>query len=116
MLTLCRLLFSSLLSLVRSRAALQAEILALRHQLQVLERSARGRRLRLRTADRIFWVWLSRLWTGWRSCVRIVQPATVISWNRKGFRVKVYRIRTRENRPSGDVSYLKGNQLDSASV
>jgi hypothetical protein len=41
MLTLCRLLFSSLLSLVRSRAALQAEILALRHQLQVLERSAR---------------------------------------------------------------------------
>src|SRR6516164_7288643 len=29
---------------------------------------------------------------------------------------KVYRIRTRENRPSGDVSYLKGNQLDSASV
>ena len=81
MLTLCRLLFSSLLSLVRSRAALQAEILALRHQLQVLERSARGRRLRLRTADRIFWVWLSRLWTGWRTCVRVVQPATVISWN-----------------------------------
>ena len=79
MLTFCRLLFSSLLSLVRSRAALQAEILALRHQLQVLERSARGRRLRLRTADRIFWVWLSRLWTGWRSCVQIVQPATVIS-------------------------------------
>ena len=73
MLTLCRLLFSSLLSLVCSRAALQAEILALRHQLQVLERSSRGRRLRLRTADRIFWVWLSRLWTGWRSCVRIVQ-------------------------------------------
>ena len=30
--------------------------------------------------------------------------------------VKVYRIRTHENRPSGDVSYLKGNQLDSASV
>ena len=32
------------------------------------------------------------------------------------FVFKVYRIRTRENRPSGDVSYLKGNQLDSASV
>ena len=55
MFTLCPLWFSSLLSLVRSRAALQAEILAIRHQLQVLERSARGRRLRLRTADRIFW-------------------------------------------------------------
>ena len=100
MLTFCRLLFSSLLSLVRSRAALQAEILALRHQLQVLERSARGRRLRLRTADRIFWVWLSRLWTGWRSCVRIVQPATVISWNRKGFRLYwTWKSRVRQGRP-----------------
>ena len=100
MLTLRRLLFSSLLSLLRSRAALQAEILALRHQLQVLERSARGRRLRLRTADRIFWVWLSRLWTGWRSCVRIVQPATVISWNRQGFRLYwTWKSRVRQGRP-----------------
>jgi hypothetical protein len=30
--------------------------------------------------------------------------------------VKVYRIRTHETRPWGDVSYLKGNQLDSVSV
>lgn len=30
--------------------------------------------------------------------------------------VKIYRIRTHENRPSGDVSDLKGNQLDSVSV
>ena len=100
MLTLCRLLFSSLLSLVRSRTARQAEILALRHQLQVLERSAGGRRLRLRTADRILWVWLSRRWAGWRSCVRIVQPATVISWNRKGFRLYwTWKSRVRPGRP-----------------
>jgi len=79
MLTLFRLLFSSLRSLLRSRAALQAEILALRHQLLVLQRSTHGRRLRLRTADRIFWVWLSHLWQGWRSVVKIIQPETVLS-------------------------------------
>ena len=72
---------------MRSRAALQAEILALRHQLLILQRSTQGRRLRLRTADRIFWVWLSRLGQGWRSRVRIFKPETVISWNRKGLRL-----------------------------
>src|SRR2546428_13541822 len=51
--------------LARSRAALHLEVLALRHQLQVLERS-RPRRLRLVKADRWLWTWLSRSWTGWR--------------------------------------------------
>ena len=46
---------------VRDRAALQLEILALRHQLHVLERSRR-RRLRLTQLDRLLWVWLSRVW------------------------------------------------------
>jgi len=40
---------------LRNRAALQLEILALRHQLQVLERS-RPRRVRLTSADRVLWV------------------------------------------------------------
>src|SRR3982751_4764545 len=42
----------------RTRAALHLEILALRHQLQVLQRS-RPRRLHLAKADRWLWVWLS---------------------------------------------------------
>jgi len=52
--TLLLVLFSSLRSSLRSRAALQVEILALRHQLLVLERSSRGRRLRFLAPDRIF--------------------------------------------------------------
>jgi transposase InsO family protein len=35
----------------------------------------------------VFWVWLSRLWSGWRSTLAIVKPETVISWHRKGFRL-----------------------------
>ena len=52
----------------RSRAELQLEILALRHQLQVLHRT-RPRRLRLAKADRWLWSLLSRIWTGWRTAL-----------------------------------------------
>jgi hypothetical protein len=55
MLTILRLLFSSLWISLRCRAALQAEILALRHQLLVLQRSAQGRRVRFHAIDRVFW-------------------------------------------------------------
>lgn len=100
MLTILRLLFSWLFGWVRSHAALQAEIMALRHQLLVLQRSTRGRRLRLKSADRVFWVWLSRLWKGWRAAVRIVKPETVIAWNRKGFRLYwTWKSRARDGRP-----------------
>ena len=50
----------TLRSSARSRVARQLEILALRHQLQVLQR-ARPQRLRLAKADRWLWVVLSRV-------------------------------------------------------
>src|SRR6266446_10969107 len=68
-------------------AVLQAEILALRHQLLVLQRSSRLHKLRLYWADRVLWVWLSRLWNDWRSALLLVKPETVIAWHRKGFRL-----------------------------
>ena len=71
--------------LLRNRGPLIAENLALRHQLAVLQRSAR--RPRLRARDRIFWVWLSKLWHGWRTALVIVQPDTVVRWHRQGFRL-----------------------------
>ena len=70
---------------LRSRAALQLEILALRHQLHVLQRSRRAR-VNLTQADRLLWVWLSRVWTEWRSAIVIVRPDTVIAWHRRAFR------------------------------
>src|SRR5271169_2812547 len=74
----------SLSALFRSRTALQLEVLALRHQLAVYQRA--GRRPQLRPADRILWAWLSRAWSGWRAALVVVQPRTVIAWQRTRFR------------------------------
>jgi len=77
-------LFALVASSFRTRAALQAEILALRHQLAVFQKNA-PRRLRLHRCDRLLWVLLYRCWSGWRRCLAMVQPDTVIRWHRKAF-------------------------------
>jgi putative transposase len=84
---------------LRDRAALQLEILALRHQLHVLNRS-RSQRLRLTRADRMLWVWLSTVWTEWRAAIVIVRPETVLAWHRRGFRLFwAWKSRRRLGRP-----------------
>jgi hypothetical protein len=65
------------MTLLRSRLALQLEIVALRHQVAVDQRSVS--RPRLRATGRLFWVWLSRLWSGWQHTLAFVQPRTVIA-------------------------------------
>src|SRR3977135_1040573 len=79
-------LLATLWSIFRSRASLGLENLALRHQIGVLQRSAR-KRLKLTLGDRLLWVWLSRLWRDWRSALAIVKPETVVAWHRAGFRL-----------------------------
>src|SRR6516162_2469324 len=79
-------LLATLSSIFRSRAALELENLALRHQIGVLQRSAR-KRPQLTSRDRLLWICLSRLWSDWRSALAIVQPETVIAWHRAGFRL-----------------------------
>ncbi len=79
------LLFATLRDTFRRRAALQLELLAQRQQVAVLTR--KPARPCLRSADRLFWVLLSRLWPGWRGALVIVRPETVIAWHRKGFRL-----------------------------
>ena len=85
MLILLTTLLGTLSSMFRSRAMLELENLALRHQVGVLQRSAR-KRPRLTPADRLLWVGLSRLWRDWRSGLAIVKPETVVAWHRAGFR------------------------------
>src|SRR3989442_10124485 len=67
----------------RSRAALQLEVLALRHQLQVLQR-AQPRRLRLSKTGRLLLGLLSRIWTGGGNALLVVKPGTVIPRHPRG--------------------------------
>ena len=93
-------LLQTVRSLARSRTALHLEILALRHQLRVLERSRRPR-LRLTVVDRLLWIWLSRIWTDWRAALVLVKPETVIAWHRRGFHLFwTWKSRRRTGRPS----------------
>lgn len=75
------LIFTSIL--FRSRASLYLEHLALRHQLAVYQQTVN--RPRLRPTDRLFWAWLSQLWSDWRSALAFVQPRTVIACNASAF-------------------------------
>src|SRR5246127_3599229 len=86
MLTALMTLLATLSSIFRSRAALELENLALRHQIVVLRRAA-AKRLKLTSAGLLLWICLSRLWRGWRSALTIGKPETVIAWHRAGFRL-----------------------------
>lgn len=79
------LLWTLLRALLARRVNLAMENLALRQQLAILNRKTA--RPRLRNRDRFFWVWLSKLWPHWRSALLIVQPDTVVKWQRQGFRL-----------------------------
>jgi hypothetical protein len=71
-------------ALFAGRPTLIAENLALRQQLAIYRRSMS--RPKLRRRDRLFWLMLSRIWSGWRSVLVVVSPATVVRWHRQGFR------------------------------
>src|SRR4051812_36578066 len=60
-------------SVLKTRAALQLENVALRHQIGVFQRSQK-KRPRLHAPDRLLWVWLSRVWTDWRSAHAPLAP------------------------------------------
>jgi hypothetical protein len=80
--------------LVVTRHRLALESAALRQQLAVYKR--KHPRPRLQRLDRLFWVALRRFWSGWSDALIIVQPKTVVSWHRAGFRV-FWRWRSRQS-------------------
>jgi hypothetical protein len=86
MITLLSAVGSLLSFRVRSRASLEFELVALRHQLTVLRRQHPDRP-RLFSTDRLLWVWLYRIWPQVLNSMVLVKPATVVQWHRKGFRL-----------------------------
>lgn len=85
MLDLCRLIFRMAIDLFRSRATLEAEILLLRQQINVLRRT-NAKRLSFNSVDRLILVGVCRLFPKVYDALAIVRPDTVIRWHRAGFK------------------------------
>src|SRR5260370_2470999 len=81
----CSLIWLALVGLFQSRVSLEAEILALRHQLNVLRRKS-PQRLTFSSIDRLVFGGLYRAAPGVLDALKIVKPETVIRWHRAGFR------------------------------
>jgi transposase InsO family protein len=104
MIALLWLLLIILASPFKSKCQLEAENVALRHQVVVLRRQTRGR-VRLRNLDRLFLVQLYRWFPSILRVLAIVQPETVIRWHRAGFRSYWrWKSRSRGGRPQIDAN------------
>src|SRR5215471_3176961 len=90
-------LLATLPSILRSRAAVELENLALRHQIGVLQRST-AKRPKLTSGDRLLWICLSRLWPDWRSALTILKPETVVAGHPAWFRL-FWTWKVRRGRP-----------------
>jgi hypothetical protein len=90
---LCRLIGWAVVDLFRSRAALEAEIWALRHQINVLRRGT-PKKLSFNGIDRLIFVGLYRLFPRVCDALAIVKPDTIVRWHRAGFRVLALEVAT----------------------
>ena len=96
---LLQLIWSALIGLFRSRASREAEIAALRHQLNVLQRQS-PKRPTFSVLDRLIFVILFRIAPGMTDVLKIVEPETVVRWHRAGFRLFWrWKSRSRRGRP-----------------
>jgi len=77
--------FSIISSIFKSRVSLQLENIMLRKQIDILMR--RQKRPLVHNRDRLFFVSLSRLHTGWRKAFLLFQPDTLIRWHKQGFKL-----------------------------
>jgi transposase InsO family protein len=96
----CSLVWSVLVLLFWSRASLEAEILILRHQLNIQRRHL-PKRLTFSAMDRLIFVGLYRLVPSTLNVLTIVKPETVVRWHRAGFRSYWrWKSRPRSGRPT----------------
>jgi transposase InsO family protein len=85
MFALLRFVLAVLASPFKSKSRLEAENVALRHQLTVLQRKVRGRP-RLTNNDRWFFIQLYRWFPSILQVLTIIRPETLLRWHRSGFR------------------------------
>ena len=96
-----KIILYALAAAINSHRQLALENVALRHQLEVLQRNAK--RPLLKPSDRALWAFLSRFLPDWRRHLSIVQPDTVVRWHRTGWRL-YWRWRSNPGRGRPKVS------------
>jgi hypothetical protein len=97
-----------LVSPLKTQARLEAEIVMLRHQLNVLHRRVPSKP-RLTVADRLIFVWLYQLFPSVLSALSAIEPETVLRWHRMGFLLYWrWKSRSRGGRPriAGEIRRL----------
>jgi hypothetical protein len=82
MIELLQLILHIVASLFKSRAKLEAEILVLRQQLNVLRRQV-SKRPQLNNIDRFLLVWLCCWFPSILGAIAILRPETIIRWHRR---------------------------------
>ena len=103
MIPLLRLLLHIVISPFKTKARLEAEIIMLRHQLNVLRRRIPSNP-KFSVVDRLLFIWLYRLFPTVLNAVAIAQPETIIRWHRTGFRLYWrWKSRSRGGRPKVPV-------------
>ncbi len=99
------LLWGFWLSIFYSRKKLLLENALFRQQLVIYQRSVKQPKVLQR--DRIFLVWLSRVFSRWKESLVVVRPETIIGWQRQGFKLYWRWKSRRGGRPCIDWSLIK---------
>ena len=112
MLNTILILFRTIFLILGGHEQVALENLALREQLEIFQRSVH--RPKIRQRDRLFWVCLRKVWKQWRSALVIVQPETVLDWQRRRFKRYWCQLSRRQNpgRPRTAADCRKAREED----
>jgi putative transposase len=97
-------------TLFMNRAAMAAEILALRSQLALFEEQVTNKKRKKPKTNHAFrqlWVLLSKFISNWKSYLIVVKPETVIGWHRTAFRLYWKRKSKKVGRPKIPIDIIK---------
>ena len=100
-----KLIFELFRLLFKSKQDLILENLMLRQQLNIYKR--KDKRPKLENIDRIILVWISRVFSKWKSALVVAKASTLIGWHRKGFKLYWKRKSRRVGRPNIDWELIK---------
>src|SRR5258708_17239599 len=103
----CSLIWSALILLFRSRASLAADILVLRHQINILRRHS-PKRQTFSAMDRLIFAGLYGLAPTVLNALAVLKPDTLIRWHRAGvISYWRWRSRRRAGRPTLPTAIIK---------